>query len=194
MRSAARRSSASPTCQSASRPALFFRPPPTPRPSSRPPCATGAPAPAAPPTSTPASARSACRLATAGARVHAVELAGEPLRSLQAAANARRLPLTTEARDLVRRPLAGPELDRFDLALLDPPRAGALAQARALAPSRVPRVLYAACDPGTFARDARVLTDAGFRLRQVRPIDQFLYSPEVELIARLERDVAPALP
>jgi len=133
-------------------------------------------------------------LAAAGARVHAVELAGEPLRALQAAANARHLPLTTEVRDLVRRPLAGPELDRFDLVLLDPPRAGALAQAQALAQSRVPRVLYAACDPGTFARDARVLTDAGFRLRQVRPIDQFLYSPEVELIARLERDVAPALP
>ena len=54
----------------------------------------------------------------------------------------------------------------------------------------MPRILYAACDPGTFARDARVLVDGGSACAEVRPIDQFLYSAEVELIARFERDVA----
>lgn len=86
-------------------------------------------------------------------------------------------------RDLARDPLRPAELAAFDAVLLDPPRAGAAAQCAALAASPVPRVVHASCDPGTFARDARTLVDGGFRLAALQPIDQFLWSAEVELVA-----------
>jgi 23S rRNA (uracil1939-C5)-methyltransferase len=67
--------------------------------------------------------------------------------------------------------------------VLDPPRAGAAAQTVELAKSSLSRIVYASCDPGSFARDARVLQDAGYRLEKLKPIDQFLWSGHVELIA-----------
>jgi 23S rRNA (uracil1939-C5)-methyltransferase len=127
-------------------------------------------------------------LATTGIRVHAVDNATDALTSLRAAAAGHRLPVTTEARDLARRPLGPVELARFDLVVLDPPRAGAAEQARALAASRVPRLIHAACDPASFARDARILSEGGYQLLTVRPLDQFLFSAEIELVALFVRD------
>ena len=94
--------------------------------------------------------------------------------------------VTVVERDLARRPLQPSEL-AHDLVVLDPPRAGAPAQCAALARPRVPRVIYASCHPESFARDARILVDAGFALAEVRPIDQFLWSAEIELAALLVR-------
>jgi 23S rRNA (uracil1939-C5)-methyltransferase len=94
---------------------------------------------------------------------------------------------TVERRDLFRTPLTTAELDAFDAVLLDPPRAGAAAQSAELARAKVPRVVYASCDPGSFARDARALQDGGYRLEKLLPIDQFLWSPHVELIALFVR-------
>ena len=71
--------------------------------------------------------------------------------------------------------------------LLDPPRAGAKAQCEALAKSKIPSIVYVSCDPATLARDARTLVDAGYRLGQVVPVDQFLFSPHVELVATFTR-------
>ena len=104
-------------------------------------------------------------------------------------AAARRLggKVTVERRDLFRNPLTAAELDAFDAVLLDPPRAGAAAQSAELARAKVPRVVYASCDPGSFARDARTLQDGGYRLEKLLPIDQFLWSPHVELIALFAR-------
>ncbi|MGD9883023.1 MAG: RNA methyltransferase, partial [Reyranella sp.] len=102
----------------------------------------------------------------------------------------RRLPAGTvmaERRDLFRNPLTAKELDAFDAVDLDPPRAGAIAQSGELAKSKVPRVIYGSCDPGSFARDARTLQDGGYRLEKLLPIDQFLWSPHVELIALFVR-------
>ncbi|MBM3488738.1 MAG: hypothetical protein FJX67_19260, partial [Alphaproteobacteria bacterium] len=90
-------------------------------------------------------------------------------------------------RDLDRAPLAGPELAPFDGLVLDPPRPGALAQARALAASALPVVVYVSCNPASFARDARVLVDGSYRLDAVTPVDQFLWSPHVELVAVFRR-------
>ena len=86
-------------------------------------------------------------------------------------------------RDLFRNPLTVSELDSFDAAVLDPPRAGAAAQVAEIARSKLARVVYASCDPATFARDARVLQEAGYRLEKLMPIDQFFWSVHVELIA-----------
>lgn len=95
--------------------------------------------------------------------------------------------LSAEARDLFRRPLLPAELDRFDAVVIDPPRAGAEAQARALAASRVSVAALVSCNPASFARDARILCDAGWRIDWVQPVDQFRWSGHVELVARLTR-------
>ncbi|MGB3146281.1 MAG: class I SAM-dependent RNA methyltransferase [Paracoccaceae bacterium] len=95
--------------------------------------------------------------------------------------------VTTEARDLFRRPLLPDELATFDAVVLDPPRAGAEAQVRELAQSRVPVIAYVSCNPVTFARDARILVAAGYRLDWLQPVDQFRWSPHIELAARFSR-------
>lgn len=129
-------------------------------------------------------------LAAAGARVHAID-ADEP--SLQALAAAARTPapgaarVTWERRDLERRPLSAAELGRYDTVVLDPPRAGARSQCEALARSTVEVVVAASCNPDTFARDCRILMDGGYRLEQVTPIDQFLWSSHLEIVGRLRR-------
>jgi len=92
-----------------------------------------------------------------------------------------------ERRDLARDPLQAAELDRFDLAILDPPRAGARAQARELAQSGLHRIVAVSCNPRSFAHDVKILTDAGFEIMELVPIDQFLWSAHIELIAHLER-------
>ena len=71
--------------------------------------------------------------------------------------------------------------------MFDPPRQGAEAQARELGASAVPLVIAVSCNPATFARDARILVDGGYRLLRVTPVDQFLYSPHVELVARFAK-------
>jgi 23S rRNA (uracil1939-C5)-methyltransferase len=96
-------------------------------------------------------------------------------------------PVTTEARDLFKRPLRPEELNGFDTVLLDPPRAGARAQAEMIGPSRAARLAYVSCNPETFARDAAILTRDGFVLRDVRPVDQFLWSTHIELVGSFER-------
>ena len=95
--------------------------------------------------------------------------------------------VTTEARDLFRNPLRADELIRFGAVVLDPPRAGAEAQVAQLAAADVNRIAYVSCNPVTFARDARVLTDAGFRLDWLQPVDQFRWSTHVELASQFTR-------
>jgi 23S rRNA (uracil1939-C5)-methyltransferase len=127
--------------------------------------------------------------AAAGHKVHAVEGAEDAVSALQAAA--RLVPagasVTSEIRDLVRAPLMAAELNRFDAVIFDPPRAGAPAQAREIAHSKTEIAVGVSCHPGSFARDARILADGGFRLASVLPIDQFLWSPHVELIGVFRR-------
>lgn len=89
----------------------------------------------------------------------------------------------TETRDLFRRPLLPDEFARIDAVVIDPPRAGAEAQTRNLAEAQVPRIASVSCNPVSFARDAKILCDAGYRLRWVQVVDQFRWSPHVELAA-----------
>lgn len=92
-----------------------------------------------------------------------------------------------QTRDLFRRPLLAQELKHIDAVLFDPPRAGAAEQARQIALSRAAVVVGVSCDAASFARDARILSEGGFRLQQVRLIDQFLWSPHVELVSVFRR-------
>jgi 23S rRNA (uracil1939-C5)-methyltransferase len=106
----------------------------------------------------------------------------------RAAAGAHGLkPVKAERRDLFRRPLVATELAGLDAVVFDPPRQGAEAQARELAKSDVAVIIAVSCSAGTFARDAKLLTEAGYRLAAVTPVDQFRYAAHVEIVARLER-------
>nr|WP_233253440.1 class I SAM-dependent RNA methyltransferase [Paracoccus binzhouensis] len=123
------------------------------------------------------------------AELHAVEGLAAPLQALDAAA--RRSPglhrITTEIRDLARRPLMPDEL-AYDAIVIDPPRAGAEAQAREIARSAVDRLAWVSCDPVTFARDARILADGGLVLARLFVVDQFRWSPHVETVAEFRRN------
>ena len=122
------------------------------------------------------------------AALHAIEGDAAALAALAAAARRAGLGfVTTERRDLDARPLLAAELKRFDAVLFDPPRAGAKAQVEHLAQSAVPVVVGVSCNPATFARDARILADGGYRLERVLPVDQFVWSPHVELVGYFRR-------
>jgi 23S rRNA (uracil1939-C5)-methyltransferase len=126
------------------------------------------------------------------AKVHAAESDAAAVAALQAAARETQglKPITAEVRDLFKRPLVAAELAGFDAVVFDPPRAGAKAQAQALAGSVVPRVVAVSCDAGTFARDAAILAAGGYRILSVTPVDQFLYSGHVETVAVFEKNTA----
>lgn len=123
------------------------------------------------------------------AKVHAAEGDAGAVAALQAAARETQglKPVTAEVRDLFKRPLVAAELAGFDAVVFDPPRAGAKAQAQALAGSAVPRVVAVSCDAATFARDAAILVAGGYRILSVTPVDQFLYSAHVETVAVFEK-------
>ena len=95
--------------------------------------------------------------------------------------------LTVETRDLYRRPLEADELTGFDAVVIDPPRAGAEAQVATLAKSAVPVIASVSCNPVTFARDAKVLVQAGYVLTSIQIVDQFRWSSHVELVGRFQR-------
>ena len=96
-------------------------------------------------------------------------------------------PVKAEARDLFRRPLMPQELRDYDTVVFDPPRQGAQAQVKQLAASKIPVVIAVSCNVATFARDARVLIDSGYKIEGVTPVDQFRHTPHVELVARFAR-------
>lgn len=123
------------------------------------------------------------------ADIHAVEQDQPALTALskaaRGAAGLRRI--TTEARDLFKRPLLRAELAIYDAIVFDPPRAGAEAQARELAASDVPLVIAVSCNAQTFARDARLLADGGYALECATPVDQFRFSAHVEIVGVFRR-------
>jgi 23S rRNA (uracil1939-C5)-methyltransferase len=123
------------------------------------------------------------------AQVHAVESEKAAMLALMRAAGATQglKRITSETRDLFRRPLLEHELNAFDAVVLDPPRAGAEAQARRRAASKVASVVYVSCDVGSFARDAAILIAGGYALEGVTPIDQFRYSAHIELVGLFRR-------
>jgi len=96
-------------------------------------------------------------------------------------------PVKAEARDLFRRPLMAQELRDYDTVVFDPPRQGAQAQALQLAASKIPVVIAVSCNVATFARDARILVDGGYKIEEVTPVDQFRHTPHVELVAKFVR-------
>lgn len=122
-------------------------------------------------------------IAARGHEVHAVEGDAVTLAALSHAARMNNDRITVERRDLERAPLDESELKRYAAIVFDPPRAGAKSQSVEIARSSVPMVIAVSCNPETFARDAHTLVEGGYELERLQPIDQFLWSPHVELVA-----------
>ena len=123
------------------------------------------------------------------AGVLAADASAEAIAALGAAVGAAPglKPIAAEARDLFRRPVLAQELKGVQAVVFDPPRAGAEAQARQIAESAAARAIGVSCNPASFARDARILVDGGFTLNRLLPVDQFLWSPHVELVGVFSR-------
>ena len=118
--------------------------------------------------------------------VHAVEGDAATVAALERAASAVR-GVSVERRDLDRNPVPAAELSRYAAAVFDPPRAGARRQAEALAASALDTVVAVSCNPATFARDAATLIAGSHRLERVVPVDQFVFTPHLELVATFRR-------
>jgi len=117
-------------------------------------------------------------------KVHAVEIDGSMVQNLKRHA----IPnITAEQRDLFKNPLSANELNRFQAAILNPPRLGAKAQTEQLAQSNIHTIVMISCNPATFARDAKILGKAGFRLESAQGIDQFVWSGHLEIVAVFKR-------
>ena len=116
-------------------------------------------------------------------KVYAAEASRDAVLALKRAAPN----IAVEHRDLYRRPLDTNDLKSFDAVVLDPPRAGAEEQVKELASSGVARIAYVSCNPATFARDAMILADGGYRIDWIRPVGQFRWSTHVELGAAFSR-------
>lgn len=121
----------------------------------------------------------------AQSQVHAVDSSKTLIAALRRAADAAGIGgrISTEVRDLTKRPLVADELKKFDAVVFDPPRAGASSQAGRIAAARIPLVVAVSCNPATFARDAKLLIDGGYVMEKVVPVDQFLWTPHLELVA-----------
>jgi 23S rRNA (uracil1939-C5)-methyltransferase len=120
-------------------------------------------------------------------RVLAAEAARDAHLACKAAAARTGRPVHALHRDLFRNPLQPDELSRFAAVLLDPPRAGAREQVERIAQSTVGRVVYVSCNPSSWARDCAVLVEAGFVLKELRPVGQFRWSTHVELASLFVR-------
>lgn len=126
-------------------------------------------------------------LSLAPARVYAAEAGRDAIMSLKGAAARAGRQVFADHRDLYRRPLTVEELGRFGAVVLDPPRAGARDQAAGLAQAKTPIIAYVSCNPSSFARDAQMICEGGYRLDWVQPVGQFRWSTHVELAARFSR-------
>lgn len=121
-------------------------------------------------------------------QVHAMEGDAAMTGALRNAAKRQNISaLSVEARDLCKHPLTARELNRFDAAIINPPRAGAAAQVQELAASQLKNIVMISCNPATFARDALTLKQAGFALTRAQGIDQFVWNPHLEIAAQFQR-------
>ena len=96
-------------------------------------------------------------------------------------------PIVAIKRNLSTQPLVPQELKKFDTIVFDPPRSGAKNQVQQLVASKVKRIIAVSCNPSSFASDASVLARGGFTLKRVTPVDQFKFTPHIELVAQFER-------
>ena len=118
-------------------------------------------------------------------QIHAFELDKKSLKSLDIACRKEGFGnrVKTKERDLKNFPLTSEELSKYDAIIVDPPRSGAKLQFLNIAQSNVLTIISISCNVNTFVRDAKILIESNYELKWVQPIDQFLFSAHVELVA-----------
>jgi len=116
---------------------------------------------------------------SARARVHAVENDGPMVDHIRSVSPK----VSTQKRELFKNPLTAAELAKFNAAIINPPRAGAKNQVEELAKSTIKKIVMISCNPATWSRDAKTLQTAGYKLTSLTVIDQFVYSPHVEMVS-----------
>ena len=118
-------------------------------------------------------------------QIHAFELDNECLRALDIARRKEGVgnSVKTKARDLKNFPLTSDELTKYDVIIIDPPRSGAKLQFANIARSKVPTIISISCNVNTFVRDSKILIESNYELKWVQPIDQFLFSAHIEIVA-----------
>jgi len=113
--------------------------------------------------------------------VHAIEADFGMSNSLKMAAKGHAR-FTAEARDLFKEPVSVREMKDITAVVFDPPRAGAKEQCQRLAKSTIPLLVSVSCNPATFARDAKILLEGGYKLKSLQIFDQFIYTTHTECV------------
>ena len=90
-------------------------------------------------------------------------------------------------RDLFKKPLSVQNLNQYDVVIMDPPRAGAMAQTKELAKSNVKKIIYVSCNPNTFMRDKNILEIGGYKMITAIPVDQFIGASHWEIFNVFEK-------
>ena len=96
------------------------------------------------------------------------------------------LNMNVTLRDLYTSPLTQQELELYQYVIINPPRQGAKAQCVNIAQSNARKVVYVSCNPESFANDAKILINGGYRLTVVTPIDQFYWNYHLEVVGLFE--------
>lgn len=117
--------------------------------------------------------------------VHAME--GDNSMSLRVAGNAKRNGIDNIRATTLNLLGDTVALPRADLAIIDPPRAGAKAVCETIARSKLRQLVYISCHPATLVRDARILHSGGFRLTKAAAVDMFPHTGHSEAISLFER-------
>jgi 23S rRNA (uracil1939-C5)-methyltransferase len=95
--------------------------------------------------------------------------------------------IKSEMRDLFVNPLTKKELNKFTLAIINPPRNGAAPQVSEISKSALKNLIYVSCNPESFARDATTLINSGFKILTITALDQFYSTKHLEVVGVFER-------
>jgi 23S rRNA (uracil1939-C5)-methyltransferase len=120
-------------------------------------------------------------------KVEGFEFDNNAIESLKKAINHSKKSVVVNKRDLFTSPLAAPELSKYDYCIINPPRAGAGSQCMELANSNLEKIIYVSCNPESFASDAKIITGSSYKLVEVSLVDQFYWSPHLELVGFFQR-------
>jgi len=129
-------------------------------------------------------------LARQAKEVYGIEVVPEAIRDAEANAalnqiqNARFLVGETEKvlPELVKQGI------HFDVGVVDPPRSGCERSVlESFAANGVGRIVYVSCNPSTLARDLKILTELGYEVREIQPVDMFPQTYHVECVTLMSR-------
>ena len=126
-------------------------------------------------------------------KIAAFDSSGESLEYFQKNINALTIHnITINQRNLFKYPLDTTELKNTDVLIFDPPRAGASTQVQKIVAmnfkDKPQKIVAVSCNPHTFINDANRLISGDYKLKEITPVDQFVYTNHLELVALFEKN------